>query len=139
VLQVAAMAPDGYIANVGSREVLLNVLELTLSDQTVIVTTPLQQSLTSYETELLYQCPSPPSSSDLEDFHHLPRGKNAALSPREREVLLHLANGSSNKVIARVCNITESTVKVHLKTILRGVQNRTQAALWAARNNPSAE
>jgi two-component system, NarL family, nitrate/nitrite response regulator NarL len=129
VLQVAAMAPDGYIANVGSREVLLNVLELTLSDQTVIVTTPLQQSLTSYETELLYQCPSPPSSSDLEDFHHLPRGKNAALSPREREVLLHLANGSSNKVIARVCNITEST----------GVQNRTQAALWAARNNPSAE
>ena len=39
-------------------------------------------------------------------------------------------------MIARTCDITEATVKVHMKSILRkiGVKNRTQAALWAMAN-----
>ena len=51
---------------------------------------------------------------------------------RESQVLICLAHGESNKSIARLCNITESTVKVHLKAILRKTraQNRTQAAIW---------
>jgi DNA-binding CsgD family transcriptional regulator len=59
--------------------------------------------------------------------------KDPQLSLREREILLRLAEGESNKQIARLCNITESTVKVHLKAILRKitVHNRTQAAIWA--------
>jgi two-component system nitrate/nitrite response regulator NarL len=46
-----------------------------------------------------------------------------------------------NKVIASALTITESTVQVHLKSILRklGVTNRTQAAIWAVnRAGPSA-
>lgn len=55
------------------------------------------------------------------------------LSLREREILSSLAEGSSNKVIARKHNITEATVKVHVRHILRKLNfnNRTQAALWA--------
>src|SRR3546814_5192458 len=41
--------------------------------------------------------------------------------------------GASNKIIARRLDITEATVKVHIKAILRKlrVMNRTQAAIWA--------
>jgi two-component system, NarL family, nitrate/nitrite response regulator NarL len=47
-----------------------------------------------------------------------------------------LTQGASNKTIALKLVITESTVKVHLKAILRKLrlQNRTQAALWARDN-----
>jgi two-component system nitrate/nitrite response regulator NarL len=57
----------------------------------------------------------------------------AALSSREVEILQCLANGESNKVIAKNLGIAEATVKVHLKRILRkaNAANRTQAALWA--------
>lgn len=58
------------------------------------------------------------------------------LSTREMHVLSCVAKGSSNKVVARALDISESTVKAHLKSILKkiGVQNRTQAAIWAISN-----
>lgn len=58
------------------------------------------------------------------------------LSDREIETLRYLILGSPNKVIAGHLNISEATVKVHVKAILRklGVQNRTQAAIWAVNN-----
>jgi DNA-binding NarL/FixJ family response regulator len=58
------------------------------------------------------------------------------LSPREREVLVMVAEGLPNKVIARRLSISEKTVKAHLTSVFRqiGVTDRTQAALWAQRN-----
>jgi two-component system nitrate/nitrite response regulator NarL len=55
------------------------------------------------------------------------------LSDREIEILKCLVAGEANKVISRRLNITEATVKVHIKAILRKlhVVNRTQAAIWA--------
>jgi two-component system, NarL family, nitrate/nitrite response regulator NarL len=55
------------------------------------------------------------------------------LSNREIEILRLLAKGYANKLIAAELDIAESTVKVHLKHILRKTRtsNRTQAALWA--------
>ena len=60
----------------------------------------------------------------------------SSLSGRELEILRHLASGQANKVIANDLQITEATVKVHVKGILRkiGATNRTQAAIWAIRN-----
>jgi len=60
----------------------------------------------------------------------------ASLSPREKEIVRRLVRGESNKIIGYRLHITESTVKVHLKAILRkiSVQNRTQAAIWAINN-----
>lgn len=58
------------------------------------------------------------------------------LTPRERDVLGHLAAGLSNKEIAQALDIDEGTVKAHLKALLRklDVANRTQAAILAVRN-----
>jgi DNA-binding NarL/FixJ family response regulator len=58
------------------------------------------------------------------------------LSEREREVLLMVAEGLPNKLIARRLGISEKTVKAHLTSVFRriGVTDRTQAALWAERN-----
>ncbi len=55
------------------------------------------------------------------------------ISARELDIIRCLANGFSNKSIARELNITEATVKVHLKAVLRklGLENRTQIAIWA--------
>lgn len=57
----------------------------------------------------------------------------ARLSRREFDVLCCLMSGLSNKVIARELNVTEATIKVHVKAILRKLKvgNRTQAAMWA--------
>jgi two-component system, NarL family, nitrate/nitrite response regulator NarL len=58
------------------------------------------------------------------------------LSQRETQILRHLLDGDSNKLIGKHLDITEATVKVHLKSVLRkiGVVNRTQAAMWAMNN-----
>jgi two-component system, NarL family, nitrate/nitrite response regulator NarL len=55
------------------------------------------------------------------------------LSDREMQILGYLTSGAQNKQIANDLQISDGTVKVHLKAILKkiGVQNRTQAALWA--------
>ena len=58
------------------------------------------------------------------------------LSPQEKVILRCIIEGDSNKSIARKIDITEATVKVHVKAILRKirVQNRTQAAVWGINN-----
>jgi two-component system nitrate/nitrite response regulator NarL len=57
----------------------------------------------------------------------------AELTPREREILCHLAEGQSNKVIARHLGISDGTVKLHVKAILRklNVHSRVEAAVMA--------
>jgi len=56
------------------------------------------------------------------------------LSQREFDVLNCIMAGYANKVIARQLEISEATIKVHVKAILRKLKvvNRTQAAIWAA-------
>jgi DNA-binding NarL/FixJ family response regulator len=53
------------------------------------------------------------------------------LTPKQLAILMHLQNGMPNKTIARLLGLQESTVKVHVRQIMRklGVNNRTQAAL----------
>ena len=53
------------------------------------------------------------------------------LTPRELEILGHLGDGQSNKVIARALGISEGTVKLHVKAILRKLKlsSRVQAAV----------
>ena len=57
----------------------------------------------------------------------------SSLTPREREIIRHLAEGQSNKAIARVLGISDGTVKLHVKSILRklNVRSRVEAAVIA--------
>ena len=63
------------------------------------------------------------------------------LSEREAQILDGLVKGHPNKLIARTCEISDATVKVHMKSIMRKirVENRTQAAIWAMKNGFAAD
>ena len=56
------------------------------------------------------------------------------LTPRQREVLALLGQGKSNKEIARVLQLAEGTVKLHVTAILKAlnVNNRTRAVVAAS-------
>ena len=55
------------------------------------------------------------------------------LTDRERDILACIATGMSNKLIARELDITEGTVKVHVKNLLKKLnfRSRVEAAVWA--------
>ncbi|WP_432096811.1 response regulator [Streptomyces sp. bgisy100] len=64
------------------------------------------------------------------------QGRGNALTEREREVLALIADGRSNREIARALVLSEKTVKTHVSNILMKLDlaDRTQAALWAVRH-----
>jgi len=65
-----------------------------------------------------------------------PAAENAdCLTTRERQILALIAAGQSNKHIARELSISDGTVKVHVKNILRklNMRSRLEAAVWALR------
>jgi DNA-binding NarL/FixJ family response regulator len=64
-------------------------------------------------------------------------GGEPQLTTREWEVLRLLAEGRSNREIAKELTVSEKTVKTHVSNVLMklGVADRTQAALWAVRHD----
>lgn len=71
-----------------------------------------------------------------QDDQGAPGGRPGALTDREREVLGLIADGRSNREIARALVLSEKTVKTHVSNILMklDLSDRTQAALWAVRH-----
>ncbi|MEU1806249.1 response regulator transcription factor [Streptomyces sp. NPDC019937] len=68
------------------------------------------------------------------------QGRGGSLTDREREVLGLIADGRSNREIARALVLSEKTVKTHVSNILMKLDlaDRTQAALWAVRHGIGA-
>lgn len=127
--QIFALSADGFILNVDSRDILLKCLELIrLNGQGLVLDNRIAPSLAPAFHDSEPGRDSQNSGRKLDDGPH-----DSPFSKRERQVLSYLANGFSNKAIAHGCNITESTVKAHLKKILRKIcaRNRVQAAIWA--------
>ena len=115
-----AAGASGYLLESISRDALRESLKLVNAGEKV------------FPSELAALFPALTSkSSPLEGIAPMAE-TSEALSRREVEILQCLASGQSNKVIAKNLDITEATVKVHVKRILRKahVLNRTQAALW---------
>jgi len=75
------------------------------------------------------------SSADRHGEERDPAQNISRLSPQQLRVLMSLADGPSNKAIARDLGVTEATIKAHMTIILRklGLERRTQAALLAQR------
>jgi DNA-binding NarL/FixJ family response regulator len=72
--------------------------------------------------------------SDTKEAHNMRKdtekqSQERMLTPREQEILYHLARGLTNKEISTATNLAVDTVKTHLRNIFRklGVKNRTQA------------
>ncbi|MEA2441942.1 MAG: hypothetical protein QOH76_3366 [Thermoleophilaceae bacterium] len=75
----------------------------------------------------------PKAARELLTRRDAPARDEGALTAREREILVLIAEGLSNKRIAIKLGISEKTVKAHLTSVFNslGVSDRTQAALWA--------
>lgn len=118
ISQQVLAAADGVLNDEVSAEALLQALNVIQRGERVV----------SRQLAQLFAKQSAPSDRGPRDA--------ASLSPREKEIVQRLVRGEPNKVIGHGLNITEATVKVHLKAILRkiSVQNRTQAAIWAVNN-----
>ncbi len=110
---------DGYLARQISCEPLARSLELIASGEKVV---PSQTVAAMMATD--WRSASDDWMANAGDVH---------LSAREIGVLRCLSRGDANKLISRELAITEATVKVHIKAIMRklSVLNRTQAAIWA--------
>lgn len=108
---------DGYLVSELSREAFSLSLLVIMSGEKVLPS--------GLADVLASSCPDFPAS-------RAPNGQ-VDLTDRERQILRCLLNGHSNKIIARMLEITEGTVKVHLKALMKKISavNRTQAALWA--------
>ncbi|MFB9251392.1 response regulator [Sphaerisporangium melleum] len=80
--------------------------------------------------------PADPSAPAGAHVRRAATGQIALLTEREREVLVLIASGRSNREIARHLVVAEKTVKTHVSNVLMklGVQDRTQAALYAVRH-----
>jgi len=107
---------DGYLLKDMEPEDLLTAIDEALNGRTVI-----GERLNS----LLARAIREEATAKQRD--------TATLTDREKEILQGLAQGLSNKLIARNLDITEATVKVHVKNLLKklGFHSRLEAAVWA--------
>jgi two-component system, NarL family, nitrate/nitrite response regulator NarL len=136
--KVSLLGVNGYLADVRSREILLKSLDLASSNHLLVVaprTVPVAAE-TGWSGKL--------RDNDDRSSNISTNGAEAKLpllSNREQQIIYRLVRGDSNKHIARLLSITESTVKVHLKTLLQKItaRNRTQAAIWALANGYSKD
>ncbi|MCM3584482.1 response regulator transcription factor [Mesobacillus maritimus] len=75
--------------------------------------------------------------ANLSKKESLPKSRLEELTKREKDVLIEISQGKSNKEIAESLFITEKTVKTHVSNILSKLElsDRTQAALYAVKHN----
>lgn len=116
---------DAYLNKSMSSESLLRALQLVMLGEVVYPT-----HVASLLIAATNERPIPPRPVAQ---------PNNELSKREIQILRCLLAGQSNKAIARNLHITESTVKMHFKNVMRKInaQNRTQAAVWAIQHGLS--
>lgn len=106
---------DGYLLKEMEPEDLLEKLKQAAAGQVI---------LTERLTRLLAHA--------LRADNHSRRPDEAGLTDQEQRILNLIAQGMSNKVIARELGIADSTVKVHVKHVLRklNLRSRVEAAVW---------
>jgi len=137
------------------RDINSRVIMLTVSDDEEDVVTALRSGADGYllkdmEPEDTLKCLHQASQGRIvlcekltellayalrEEAAHPTDMAQASLTDREEQILALISQGLSNKVIARELNITEGTVKVHVKHILKklNLRSRVEAAIWAVK------
>lgn len=113
----------GFIPKSATPEVLIQALRLVLAHGVYL---PVEVLDTAYTVAKA----TPGAQTDWAS-----QQTPAGLTPRQMDVLRCVIQGKPNKVIARELGVAESTVKVHLSSVLRafGAHNRTEAVYGAAK------
>ena len=117
----------GYIPTSVDTRVALEVLRLVRAGGTFV---PAQALLRSFQG-----APSTATGDDADSADATLPPPDLSLTRRQMEVLRLVCHGKPNKVIAHALHLEESTVKVHMRDIMRKLktENRTQLALLATR------
>lgn len=116
---------DGCLLSTSPRHALHQSLDLTMMGESVL--------------------PFAMIAAAMPDVVAAQDGENTCIeetfSTRELQVLAILRDGKSNKLIARELGLSEATVKVHIKNVLRklGASNRTEAAIWMTKHGRFAD
>lgn len=122
---------DGYLLKTVESDHLCDSIVKVLAGESVVSPELMTKLVTAFRTKAPAEAPGVGAAGSGEPVSATGL---ALLSGREREVLMLIAKGDSNKVIARNLDIAETTVKVHVQHILRKLQltSRVQAAIYAA-------
>lgn len=115
VLTAISLGADGYLLKDTDPDLLLEQIKLSITGKMV-----LSEAVTQVLAAAIRR-PTVRPASELD-----------SLTGREVEILECIAKGMSNKVIARELDISDGTVKVHVKHLLKklGLRSRVEAAVW---------
>nr|WP_315255016.1 response regulator [uncultured Duganella sp.] len=108
---------SGYLLKNIDTDYLTRAIRRAAAGETVVA-----EAMTAKLVAQLQSGAVPPAASELDK-----------LTPREREILDCLSRGESNKGIARILDLAESTVKIHVQSVLKKLKlsSRVQAAVFA--------
>ena len=121
VQQVLNLGAQGYIPKSTNSDLLINALKLVLSGGIYIP----PEILSQVSNESSHSPNTPINTADI------------PLTSRQHDVLQEMAHGNSNKEIAKILNMAEATVRVHIAAILKelNASNRTRAVNIAIQKN----
>jgi two-component system, NarL family, nitrate/nitrite response regulator NarL len=113
---------SGFLLKSIDADALVAAIRKAASGQPVIT-----EHMTAKLVEQMRKPAQPPAAPSAA------RTNGEALTARERDIVRELARGASNKEIARVLDLAESTVKIHVRNILRklNLTSRVQVAIYA--------
>jgi DNA-binding NarL/FixJ family response regulator len=137
VADAVRLGASGFIPKTSSAKVMIGALRLVLSGGVYLPPALLEDGeVASLKAALPLGMDSAEAMADPSGTAMRSSGASGAgLTPRQREVLALLGQGKSNKEIARILDLSEGTVKLHVTAILKAlkVHNRTGAVVAAAR------
>ena len=115
---------QGYLLKTADSELLASAIERAMQGASTISPEMTGKLVSAFQT-LHSGGDAAAPAAEADPIH--------SLSPREHEILGHIARGASNKEIARALDIAETTVKIHVQHILRklNLSSRVQAAVYA--------
>jgi two-component system nitrate/nitrite response regulator NarL len=114
----------GYLLKTSEGDALVQAIARVMRGEAVVAPEMTAKLVTAYRDA---------SAPRAQEPAIVPPAPLSRLSPREHEILRGIARGESNKEIARVLGIAETTVKIHVQHVLRklDVASRVQAAVIA--------
>ncbi len=116
----------GYLLKTTAGDALISAIQRAMRGESVIAPEMTSKLVAAYRDAACGSVAMPEAKVSVLD----------GLSPRERDILRHIARGAINKEIGRDLGIAETTVKIHVQHVLRklDVSSRVHAAVIASEN-----